>query len=178
MPEIKIHDSKSKIWDDFAEEVEGNENNEFDMGFNRPGQLSKDLAKLCLRDGTMDLDAERVMFLAEECNYFLELIENGARIGFGLIHLPSYGEEAKIQLGCVSVTEKGKNYSKLLIDEAKRIAKAAGKKRLLLEAFNRVLGEKVYKKQGFEFVNASGTNMIHQLGGKRKGKTRKMKRKA
>jgi GNAT superfamily N-acetyltransferase len=178
MPDLKIHTSNSEIWDEFAEEIEGNENNGYGMGFNEPGSLSIELAKLCRRDGSIDLDAQRVMYLSQESNIFIELLEEGSRIGFLLMDLPGWGEEAKIEVVCVSLSQKGKSYSKVLIDEAKRLAKEAGKKRLLLEALGRIIGEKVYKKQGFEFVDKTGENMVHQLGGKRraKTKTRKLKR--
>jgi GNAT superfamily N-acetyltransferase len=180
MPDLKIHTSSSEIWDEFAEEIEGNENNKNEMGFNEPGSLSIELAKLCRREGTIDLDAQRIMYLSQESNIFIELLEGGSRIGFLLLDLPAWGEEAKIEVVCVSLSQKGKSYSKVLIDEAKRLAKEAGKKRLLLEALGRIIGEKVYKKQGFEFVDKTGENMVHQLGGKRstktKTKTRKMKR--
>lgn len=173
MPEIKIHDSKSEIWDEFANEVEATENT---IDYNEPGSLSLELASICKREGSIELDAERIMYLSQASNYFLELFDKGTRIGFLLLDLPSWGEEAKIEVVCLSAKEKGKNYSKLLIDEAKRLAKAAGKKRLLLEALNHSVGQKVYKKQGFEFVDKTGENMVHQLGGKRKSKTRKVKR--
>ena len=173
MPEIKIHTSDSDIWKGFAEEID--ENNE--MGFETPGPLSIQLATICERSESLELDAERIMYLSQESDRLLELLEGGKRIGFLLMNLPSWGEEATIHVVCVSPMQKGKNYSKLLIDEAKRLAKEKGKKRLTLEALSRSLGEKVYKKQGFEFVNKTGENMVHQIGGRRRGKTRKLKRK-
>lgn len=176
MPKIVVHPWNDPVWKGFARTIEEDDEH---IEYDEPGDLAVELAEHCSRDETLDLDAQKVMYMSEISNQYLELLDDdGNRIGFMLLDLPDYGKEAKIVLLCVSKSEKGKQSSRILIDEAKRLAKKAGKERLTLEAYNRTVGEKVYAKQGFRFVTERGEDMVYQIAGSRKRKTRRRKRRS
>jgi len=188
--EIHVYDSTNPIWAGFAIKVEpkpkpkpknatnGNSNtneyneyNEYAIDYTIPGELANNLSQLCDRTGAVELDAEKIMHFSEVTNYLLLLKKNGETIGFLMLNLYPGLSEPKIWLGCVSSLESGKQYSKLLIDQAKQMAIDAGKSTIHLEALTRELGRKVYMQQGFEFNSPHGENMTAQLS--KPTKTRK-----
>lgn len=174
--EIHIFPSEHEIWSQFAVEVKGNETeneNEFVPDYTVPGDLAYELAGLCEREGAIELDAEKIMYFSEATNYLLLLKKNGKNIGFLLLALYPGPSQAKIWLVCVSSAESGKQYSKVLIDQAKRMAKEAEKSTIHLEALSRKVGRKVYKAQGFNFNESDGENMTAELNEPKKRKTRK-----
>ena len=172
--EIHIYPAEHEIWSQFAVEVKGNENeNEFVPDYTVPGDLAYELAELCERQNASELDAQKIMYFSEATNQLLLLKKNGETIGFLLLALYPGPSQAKIWLVCVSSAESGKQYSKLLIDQAKRMAKEAGKKTIHLEALSRKVGRKVYKTQGFTFNESNGENMTAELNDSKKRKTRK-----
>ncbi len=188
---IDIYDNTHPIWNGFATEVkatrankneEEEENeysnylNEFAVDYTVPGDLAYTLAELCERQGAIELNAEKIMYFSESTNKLLLLKKNGELIGFLMLALYGGISEAKIWLVCVSSSEKGKQYSKYLIDQAKQMAIDAGKKSIHLEALSRKVGTKVYKKQGFNFDESDGENMTAVLEQPKKGKTRRNRR--
>lgn len=176
--EIHIFPSEHEIWSQFAVEVKGNENendneNEFVPDYTVPGDLAYELAGICEREGALELNAEKIMYFSEATNYLMLLKKNDETIGFLLLALYPGPSKPKIWLVCVSSAESGKQYSKLLIDQAKRMANEAGKKTIHLEALSRKVGRKVYKTQGFTFNESNGENMTAELNDSKKRKTRK-----
>lgn len=177
--EVRIVPREHTLWSQFAEYHEAT--NEM-IDYSIPGPLSRDLASLCQRKGAYELDSTKIMYFSETTNYFLELIrDDGERIGFLLLDCHPGSSPAKIWIGCISLSEKGKNYSKLLIDTAKEIARAAGKSTLHLEAISHDLGKKVYQPLGFEFTSPTRNDMIATLslgsnGTRKNRKNRKMNR--
>ena len=185
---IEIYDNTHPIWKQFATEVkptrakpeeaneEENENenylNDFTVDYTVPGDLAYELAGLCEREGAVELDAQKIMYFSESTNKLLLLKKNGELIGFLMLALYGGSSDAKIWLVCVSSSEKGKQYSKYLIGQAKQMAIDAGKTSIHLEALSRKVGSKVYKKQGFEFNESDGENMTALLEQPQKRKTR------
>lgn len=178
-PRLEIHIStrSQDIWNQFANEVEATNEN---IDYTTPGPLSIELAELCERRGAEQLDSEKIMYFAETTNYLLELKRNGERIGFLLLDCEkSPYSKAKIWLVCISSSEKGKGYAKLLIDQAIQIAKSAGKKTIHLEAISRQVGRKVYRPMGFDFNSPDDDDMTKDIEiaeNKAKNKTRRSRR--
>jgi predicted GNAT family N-acyltransferase len=192
---IEIYDDTHPIWKEFATEVkparankknkeeneEANEGeneyenylNEFAVDYTVPGDLAYELAGLCEREGAIELDAQKIMYFSESTNKLLLLKKNGELIGFLMLALYGGSSDAKIWLVCVSSSEKGKQYSKYLIGQAKQMAIDAGKTSIHLEALSRKVGSKVYKKQGFTFNNSNSENMTAFLEQPQKRKTRR-----
>ena len=182
---IEVYDSVHPIWNGFAKEVKAtpakkeneNENEryleEFAIDYTVPGGLAYELAGLCEREGAFELTAEKIMYFSETTNKLLLLKKNEELIGFLMLALYEDSSEPKIWLVCVSSSEKGKQYSKYLIDQAKRMAIEAGKTSIHLEAISRKVGNKVYKKQGFDFNDSNSENMTAPLSRPRKRKTRR-----
>jgi hypothetical protein len=185
---IEIYDDTHPIWKQFATEVkptrakpeeanEENENenylNDFAVDYTVPGDLAYELAGLCEREGAIELNAEKIMYFSESTNKLLLLKKNGELIGFLMLALYGGSSDAKIWLVCISSTEKGKQYSKYLIGQAKQMAIDAGKTSIHLEALSRKVGSKVYKKQGFTFNNSNSENMTSFLEQPQKRKTRR-----
>ena len=175
--EIHIYTNEHEIWSQFAELVKGNENeNDFVPDVTIPGTLAYELAGLCEREGAFELNAEKIMYFSEVTNYLLLLKKEGDTIGFLLLDLYPGPSPPKIWLVCVSSTEKGKQYSRILIDQAKQMAKDAGKTNIHLEALSRTIGTKVYTPQGFVFNKPTGENMTAKLNDPKKRKTRRQRR--
>jgi len=185
--EIHVYDSNHPIWKEFAKEVkaakaenegENNWENEFAVDYTVPGELAYELADLCEREGALELTAEKIMYFSEATNKVLLLKKDGELIGFLMMSLYDGPSQPKIWLVCVSSTEKGKQYSKYLIDQAKRMAIEAGKTSIHLEALSRTVGKKVYTAQGFAFNESDGENMTAFLEQpkKRKQNTRRYRK--
>jgi GNAT superfamily N-acetyltransferase len=153
--ELHVWTHENAIWQQFADNVEATNES---IEYTTPGLLSIELAELCRRNGAGELDSQKIMYFSEATNYFLELKKNGKRIGFLLLECYTGSLPAKIWLVCISSSEKGKNYSKLLIDQAKEIARGAGKRTIHLEAITREVGRKVYKPLGFKFNYSNNDN--------------------
>ena len=153
--EVHVWTHENKIWEQFADTVEATNES---IEYTTPGLLSIELAELCRRNVSSELDSQKIMYFSEVTNYFLELKKNGKRIGFLLLECYVGSVPAKIWLVCISSSEKGKNYSKLLIDQAKEIARGAGKRTIHLEAITREVGRKVYKPLGFEYNHSNNNN--------------------
>lgn len=174
--EVDLYTSEDPIWNEFAVEELPDEENEHGVDYMNPGPLAIQLAEHCSREGAIGLDSEKIMYFSEVTNYLLILKHEGRSIGFLLLSSFSREPDAKIWLVCVNKSEKKKNLSKILIDQAKRIAKEEGKTTIHLEALTREIGEKVYEPQGFVFNSSRTNDMTAQLGGgKRNSKTRKRK---
>lgn len=173
--EVLIWPRENIIWKQFARYFEAT--NEM-IDYSIPGPLARELATLCQRKGAYELDSTKIMYFSESTNYFLELKRDGERIGFLLLECYKGSSPAKIWIGCISLSEKGKNYSKLLIDQAKEIARSAGKSTIHLEAISHDLGKKVYRPLGFEFTSPNTNNMIADLslGSNRTRKNRKARK--
>ncbi len=189
---MEIYDNTHPIWKQFATEVkparakpkeakenenenenENNYLNDFVVDYTVPGDLAYELAGLCEREGAIELNAEKIMYFSESTNKLLLLKKNGELIGFLMLALYGGSSDAKIWLVCVSSSEKGKQYSKYLIGQAKQMAIDAGKTSIHLEAISRKVGSKVYKKQGFTFNNSNSENMTAFLEQPKKRKTRR-----
>jgi GNAT superfamily N-acetyltransferase len=158
--EILIWPRENIIWGQFANYIEATDEM---IDYTTPGPLAVELSELCERKGAFELDSTKIMYFSETTNYFLELKRNGERIGFLLLEAYNDRMPAKIWLVCVSSSEKGKNYSKLLIDQAKEIARSVGKRQIQLEAITREVGRKVYRPLGFEFISPDDDDMIAEL---------------
>lgn len=182
---LEIYENTHPIWAEFDQEIKPeneneNENlnaNEFDPDFTAPGPLAISLAKLCSREGAIELDAELIKNFSEFTNYLLLLKRADQIIGFLLLECPEGDLDAKIWVGCVSISEKGKQFSRILIDQAKEIARKAGKLELHLDALTRKLGEKVYAPLGFTFNDKTGESMTISLLESEPEKKRKTRRK-
>jgi GNAT superfamily N-acetyltransferase len=172
--EIRIWPRENAIWGQFADYVEATNET---VDYTNPGPLATELAELCERKGAYELDSTKIMYFSEPTNYFLELTRNGERVGFLLLEAYNDRMPAKIWLVCVSSSEKGKNYSKLLIDQAKEIARSLGKGQIELEAITREVGRKVYRPLGFDFISLDDLDMTAELSlgsnGTRKKRSRK-----
>jgi ribosomal protein S18 acetylase RimI-like enzyme len=171
---LHVFKNTDPLWKDFAIYVPADEEEEYSVDYTNPGPLAYELAKICSREKAYELDAEKIMYFAESTNYLLILKKENNTIGFLLLYSdPGQWATSKIWLVCVSSEFKGKQFSKVLIDHAKTIAKNDGKTEIHLEALNRELGKKVYEPQGFIFNSSRGDDMTAQLGGGRRKKTRK-----
>lgn len=166
--ELYIYTDKDSIWKDFAINVEATENT---IDYTNPGKLAYELGEVCEREGTIELDAQKIMYFSEVTNYLLLLKKETDTIGFLLLSCYPGPSESKIFLVCVSKEYKGRKYSKIMIDKAKELTREAGKTTLHLEALTRTVGEKVYKPLGFTFNSMRRNNMTATLtvptGGKR-----------
>jgi len=171
--ELHVYPSQNPIWKELSTYIPADEDH---IDYTIPGPLAYELADLCHRNSAYELDSEKIMYFSEVTNYLLVLYKDGERIGFLMLDSsPGKYTRSKIWLVCVSSAEKGKQYSKILIDYAKGIAKSHEKTTIHLEALTRTVGEKVYEPQGFTFNSPTGEDMTAQLGGggKRNKRTRK-----
>lgn len=174
---LSIHTDKEPIWNQFAKEiVPDNDENEFAIDYTIPGPLALELSTLCKREGAYELDSEKIMYFSETTNYLLLLKKEDKPIGFLLLECYPGPSDPKIWLVCVSSEYKGKQYSKILVEYAMKIAREAGKETIHLEALSRTVGTKVYKPLGFHFNSMRRNNMTANLR-KRGGGTRKKNRK-
>jgi hypothetical protein len=173
--DMYIFQNTDPIWKEFSIYVPADEENEYPIDYTNPGPLAYELAKLCSHEKAFDLNAQKIMYFSEVTNYLFVLKKDKETIGFLLLDSYKESSDAKIWLVCIGSKFKGKQLSKILIDQAKRIAKEQGKTEIHLEALNREVGTKVYMAQGFTFNSPRGENMTAQLGGCRQ-KTRRQRR--
>lgn len=174
---LSIHTDKEPIWSQFAKEIlPDNNENEFAIDYTIPGPLAIELSQICRREGAYELDSEKIMYFSEATNYLLLLKKEDDTIGFLMLECYPGPSEPKIWLVCVHSRYKGKQYSKILVEHAMKIARDAGKETIHLEALSRNVGTKVYKPLGFHFNSMRRNNMTANLR-KRGGGTRKIKKK-